>query len=83
MAICDKDILGKTLKEGHIVFHVREEFYKGSLVSLQEAMELIDQSTTVNMIGKKIVKEALTKGYIHPEAILKIDGIPHAQIVKF
>ena len=83
LAICDKDILGRTLKEGKITFHVREEFYKGILVSLQEAMEMIDQSTIVNMIGTKVVKEAIARGFVHPEAILKIEGIPHAQIVKF
>jgi hypothetical protein len=83
LAICDESILGRTLKEGDVTFHVREEFYKGSLVSLQEAMDLIAQSTIVNMIGRKIVKEALARGFVHPEAVLMIEGIPHAQIVKF
>ncbi len=75
-------MLGKTLKQGKIVFHIREEFYKGSLVSLEEAVELIEQSTIVNMVGRKIVKKAEERGLVHPEAVLKIEGIPHAQIVK-
>ncbi len=29
LAVCDCDILGKTLREGKIVFHVKDEFYKG------------------------------------------------------
>jgi hypothetical protein len=29
LAICDVEILGKTLREGKIVFKVSEEFYKG------------------------------------------------------
>jgi hypothetical protein len=34
------------------------------------------------MVGKNIVKKAIEKGYVHPEAVLRIEGIPHAQIVK-
>jgi hypothetical protein len=75
-------VLGKTLKHGKIVFHVREEFYKGSLVSLEEAVDLIQQSTIVNMVGRKIVEKAIERGLVHPDAVLEIEGVPHAQIVK-
>lgn len=82
LAICDVDVLGKTLCEGKIVFHVKEDFYKGARVNVEEAVMMIDNSTIVNMIGKHVVKEAIAKGYVHPEAVLNIEGIPHAQIVK-
>jgi hypothetical protein len=82
LAICDVELLGRTLKEGKIVFQVREEFYKGLKMSVDEAIDLVEQSTIVNMVGHNIVKKALEKGLIHPEAILNISGVPHAQIVK-
>jgi hypothetical protein len=82
LAICDCEILGKTLKEGKIVFHIKEDFYKGGKVSVEEAMEMIKNSTIVNMVGKHCVEKAIKKGYVHPEAVLNIAGIPHAQIVK-
>ncbi|UCE96902.1 MAG: DUF424 family protein [Candidatus Bathyarchaeota archaeon] len=82
LAMCDAEILGKTLKQGNIVFCVREKFYKGSLVSLEEAIDLIHQSTVVNMVGQKIVNKAIEEGLVHPEAVLKIEGIPHAQIIR-
>ncbi len=82
LAICDADILGKTLKRGKIVFHIREDFYKGSLVSIEEAMDLIRQATIVNMVGRRIVEKAVEKGLVHPDAVLEIEGIPHAQILK-
>ena len=82
LATCDAELLGKVLRDGKIVFEVREEFYKGSRVSAEEAVDLMRQSTVVNMVGKRIVDKALEKGLIHPEAILKISGVPHAQIVK-
>ena len=82
LSICDAEILGKTLKEGKIVFHVEEEFYKGVKVTVEEAVDMIEESTIVNMVGKNVVKKAIEKGYVHPEAVLNIEGIPHAQIVK-
>jgi len=82
LAMCDCEIIGKTLRKGNIVFHVKEDFYKGAKVELEEAVDMIENSTIVNMVGKNIVKKAIEKGYVHPEAVLNIEGIPHAQIVK-
>ena len=82
LAICDSEILGKTLREGKIVFHVKEEFYNGGRVNIEEAVEMIENSNIVNMVGKNCVEKAIQKGYVHPEAVLKIEGVPHAQIVK-
>ncbi|HLE75959.1 MAG TPA: DUF424 family protein [Candidatus Bathyarchaeia archaeon] len=82
LAICDCEMLGKTLKEGQIVFHVKDEFYNGGKVSVEEAVGMIANSTIVNMVGKNCVEKAIEKGYVHPEAVLNIEGVPHAQIVK-
>jgi hypothetical protein len=82
LAICDCEILGRTLCEGKIVFPVKEDFYKGVKVTVDEAVGMIDNSTIVNMIGKNVVEKAVEKGYVHPEAVLNIQGVPHAQIVK-
>ena len=82
LAVCDCELLGRTLREGKIVFHVKEEFYNGRKATVEEAMGMIDNSTIVNMIGKCCVEKAIAKGYVHPDAVLNIEGIPHAQIVK-
>ncbi len=82
LAACDADLLGRILREGKIVFEVREEFYKGPKMSVEEAIDLVEKSTVVNMIGNCIVQKAIEKGLIHPEAVLNISGILHAQIVK-
>jgi len=82
LATCDADLLGKVLREGKIVFEIREEFYKGLKVNVEEAIDLVEQSTIVNMVGHRIVKKAVEKGLIHPEAVIKISGVPHAQIIK-
>jgi hypothetical protein len=82
LAICDCEMLGRTLREGKIVFHVKDEFYNGGKVSVDEAVGMIDNSTIVNLVGKNCVEKAIAKGYVHPDAVLHIEGVPHAQIVK-
>ena len=82
LAICDCEVLGRTLREGKIVFHVKDEFYNGGKVSVEEAVGMIENSTIVNMVGRNCVERAIEEGYVHPEAVLRIEGIPHAQIVK-
>ena len=82
LAICDSELLGKTLRQGKIVFHVGDEFYNGGKTTVEEAVGMIANSTIVNMVGKNCVEKAIQKGYVHPEAVLEIEGVPHAQIVK-
>lgn len=82
LATCDAELLGKVLRDGRIVFVVKEDFYKGSRVSVEEAIELVKQCSIVNMVGKHIVGRAVEEGLVHPEAVLEICGVPHAQIVK-
>jgi len=82
LAVCDVEVLGKRLKHGKTIFHISEKFYKGSLVYLDEALDLIQQSSIINMVGCNIVKKAVEKGLVHPEAVMDIDGVLHAQIMK-
>jgi hypothetical protein len=49
---------------------------------VEDAVELMKESSVVNMIGANIVKKAIEQGLVHPEAVLNICGVPHAQIVK-
>jgi hypothetical protein len=82
LAVCDCELLGKTLKEGKIVFRIKNEFYNGRKATVEEAVDLIGNSTIVNLVGKCCVEKAIAEGYVHPEAVIEIEGIPHAQIVK-
>ena len=82
VAICDKPLLGKTLKQGKIQFKVSEEFYGGELVDPKTCLEHLEKATIANMIGKKAVQAALNAGFVHEQAILYIEGHPHAQWVK-
>ena len=82
LAICDADLLGKTLREGKIVFKVTNEFYCGKKISVDQAVNMIYNSTMANLVGNCCVKKAIECGFVHPEAVIKIQGVLHAQIVK-
>jgi len=82
VAACDADLLGKTLKYGQVNFEIRKDFYGGKLVQVEDAVELIKTATIVNLVGPVIVGMAVKEKLIHPQAILDISGVPHAQIIK-
>jgi len=82
VAICDKPLLGKTLKEGQINFKVSEEFYGGDLVDSKTCVNHLEKATIANMVGKKAVQTAINAGFVHEQAVLYIEGHPHAQWVK-
>ena len=82
VAACDENLLGKTLMEGKIRFEVKDSFYKGNKMHIDRAIELVEKSTMANLIGQEIVEKAIEAGFVHPQAILRISGVPHAQIVR-
>ncbi len=82
VAMCDKPLLGKTLKQGDLRFKVSEEFYGGELVDLKVCLQHLKKATIANMVGKKTVEAAINAGLVHEQAVLFIEGHPHAQWVK-
>ncbi|RLE51170.1 MAG: DUF424 domain-containing protein [Candidatus Methanomethylicota archaeon] len=82
VAVCDADILGKTFREGRLKIEVKESFYGGKLVSLEEALAALKEASIGNIVGKEIVKSAIEEGIIHKDAVIWIGGQPHAQFIK-
>jgi hypothetical protein len=81
VAICDAEILGKTLEGGRVPFKVSERFYKGTLCDLAEAIEAMGKASIVNMVGKRIVEAAVECNLVQEAGIIYIGNVPHAQIV--
>ncbi|MFC2154423.1 DUF424 domain-containing protein [Candidatus Altiarchaeota archaeon] len=82
VAVCDKEILGKTFSQGDLEFRVKESFYGGDILDLAETLELISKASNVNLVGNRIVDEILSKGLLNQECILEVAGVKHAQIVE-
>ncbi len=82
IAACDAELLDKSLEYGKIKFIVRKDFYGGSLVFLEEAMEILKMGTIINLVGEQIVNGAIKCGIVHPDSIIDISGVPHVQIMR-
>ena len=82
VAICDKELLGKTYEQGNRILEVRESFYNGEQKEEKEMIELMKdlekEDATFNIAGKKSVNAALKAGIISKEGIMKVQGIPFA-----
>ena len=82
VAACDKEVLGKTLKHGNTVVEINRAFYEGEYVSDEELQKALQKATTANLFGEKTIKCAIKCGFIDPDSVIMIDGVPHAQIFR-
>ncbi len=79
---CDEELLGKIFKEGKFRLHVKKSFYKGILVDEEAFLAYLKEATIANLVGKRTVDCAIKKGFIDPNGVLFIKGVPHAQMIK-
>ncbi len=81
LAVCDAELAGKTLSEGKLRLQVKEQFYCNAQ-SGEEVVKLFEMATIINLVGEKIVVLAEKKGWLEMKNTIKINGVPHAQIIK-
>ena len=82
ISICDRECLGNTYREGKLVLKVTSQFYGNNLVTLEKALSELKRATIANLVGENIIKECIKTGLIHEKGVIRVDGIPHAQIIK-
>jgi hypothetical protein len=79
---CDEKIYGKKFKEGEAVLNVEKKFYGKEIKEEREVLALLSDATIINVVGEEIISLAIKEGIIDARNVLKIKGIPHAQMVK-
>ena len=77
LAACDKDLLGRRLKEGDIHLYVDEEFYHERIVDKEAFIEELNKCTTANLVGEITI--AAFREEMDDATPLIIDGVPHIQ----
>lgn len=84
VAACDEDVLGLKLKEEErgVVLNVDPSFYGGELLAIDDVMRLVERAYTANLVGEAVVSAAIARGYVHPEAVMRVRGVPVALIVR-
>lgn len=82
LAACDKELLGKTFSEGDFVLDVKDDFYKGELVSLNDFAKKLSGAYIANLVGTNVVVKAIEMGEVLDVSVIYVSGVPHAQIAK-
>ena len=80
--ICDRDLLGKTLKRDNFSLKISQEYYAEKVVEKEEAKELLKKSDNINMVGKDIIDLSVNMGIGSEEGVKVIDGIPFLIVFK-
>ncbi|MEM2088918.1 MAG: DUF424 family protein [Thermoproteota archaeon] len=79
---CDRELLGKTLKdETGFEVKVAEKFYGGTLVDEEELLKTIKNANSVNLVGNRVVKTVLENGLGKESSVKKIGGVMLMMIV--
>jgi hypothetical protein len=79
---CDETLIGKTFEEGKFHLEVKKEFYDGERVTKEAFKKILDSATIANLVGESTIKAAIEIGLVDPDCVIKIKGIPHAQMVR-
>jgi len=79
VAVCDENLLGKTIKEGEKEIIISENFFKGELKKEKEVVEILKQSSNANLIGNESVECGLLAKIITEDNMLFCGGVKHAQ----
>jgi len=79
---CDENLIGKTFEEGKYQIEVRKDFYDGERVTPEILKEFLENATIANLVGDETIACAIEMGLIDPDCVIKIKGIPHAQMVR-
>lgn len=80
--ICDEKLLGKEFKRGKLKLKIDEGFYAGREASVEECLAALRTATVANLVGS-IVKSAVEVGLVDGGSVVSIQGVPHAQFVRF
>jgi len=80
LAACDKELLGNVYKEGELRLKVSKGFYYDEEVDEESLVRFLKTVTTANLVGERVVNAAVKAGFIDEGSVLKIDGVPHAQM---
>ncbi len=82
VAACDEDVYGRTFEDGRLVLTVDRKFYGKEIAEWEHLHPLFAEATLLNLVGEELVARAVEEGFIDAESVLKVKGVPHAQMVR-
>ncbi len=83
VACCDESILRKVFKEGNLRIEITEQFFNGSLLNIDDAIEILMNASYFNIVGENIVEKSISHNIIPQEGVRIINGVPMAMKMVF
>jgi hypothetical protein len=80
VAVSDAPLVGREFREGNMRLVVAEAFYGSEGADAPEVLRVLATCTIANLVGVDTVTLAIQHGFVHPDNVLDIDGVPHAQM---
>ena len=81
VAVCDSDLVGKKIEEGKKQLDLSSSFYDGEEKNEEEILNIIDNSYMINAVGEKSISLLDKFGLVDKERVLRVNNIPHAQVI--
>jgi hypothetical protein len=81
--ICDIELIGTKLEQDGLVVHLTKEYYQQEVIEQPHARQLLLKSDIANMVGNRIIKQAIEMKLAKEVSIRKIGGVPFLMIYKF
>lgn len=85
VAICDAEVIGKHINHNGVKLYINEKFYGSKIYPAEDVLHILKNSTSYNVIGKKICELLIEHNLIHPDTVMWIDDnenkIGHAIVV--
>ena len=81
--ICDIELIGSRLQEGELLIDITKEYFQQEIIEAVEAEELLRTCSIANLVGERIVSQAVQLKLAKERSIRRISGVPFLMIFKF
>ena len=78
IACCDEELLNQVFREGNLKIEISSQFFGGELVKLEDAIEILKHASFFNIVGEKIIGQAINCQLLPKEGVRFINGVPMA-----
>jgi len=83
VACCDEALLNRIFTEGDLRIEISSSFFGGSLLSIDQALEILKEALYFNIIGENITNKAIDLQLLPKDGVIKINNIPMAIKMMF
>ncbi|MCU0861954.1 MAG: DUF424 family protein [Methanomassiliicoccales archaeon] len=82
LAACDKELVGRIMREGDLKLEVCPTFYEGEDADEEMLLNRLRNASIANLVGERTVGIAIKHELVDEGCVVRIEGVPHVQLVR-